>query len=114
MMDSILFNNLLDNVDELIYFKDTESRFIRISKSMAERFDLECPDDAIGKTDFDFFEEHHANEAYQDEQKILNTGKPILNKVQKEFLKNPDRIAWSTVSKFPLYNENGEISGTYG
>jgi len=114
MMDSILFNNLLDNVDELIYFKDTESRFIRISKSMAERFGLECPDDAIGKTDFDFFEEHHANEAYQDEQKILNTGKPILNKVQKEFLKNPDRIAWSTVSKFPLYNENGEISGTYG
>lgn len=114
MKDSVLFHQLMESLNELIYFKDTKSRFVSISKSMAERFGLDSREEAIGKTDFDFFEEHHAKEAYDDEQKILESGKPIRNKLQKEYLKNPNRIAWSTVSKFPLHNEAGELVGTYG
>ena len=114
MKDSTLLKNLMGKVNELVYFKDKESRFIRISQSLAERFGLESPEEAIGKSDYDFFEKDHADGAYEDEQQILNTEKPILNKVQKEFLKNHDRIAWSTVSKFPLYDDDGTLNGTFG
>ena len=55
MKDSILFIRLMENVTEYIYFKDTESRFLGMSESLAKRFGLNSPDEAIGKTDFDFF-----------------------------------------------------------
>jgi len=73
----------MDNAPDYIYFKDRESRFIRISKSHAQSFGLSDPAQAVGKTDFDFFTEEHARPAYEDEQTIIQTGQPILNKEEK-------------------------------
>ena len=66
---------LMDNLPDHIYFKDTHSRFIRISKSQSDRFGLSDPAQAVGKTDFDFFTEEHARPAYEDEQRIIRTGR---------------------------------------
>lgn len=44
----------MDNIRESVYFKDLESRFIKINKACAEKFGLDDPSDIIGKTDFDF------------------------------------------------------------
>ena len=55
-----------------------ESRFIRINKAMAKVFKLEDPAEAIGKTDFDFFAPEHARQAFEDEQEIVRTGKPLV------------------------------------
>ena len=75
---------LLENIPDHIYFKDLDSRFLRINKSMAAVFKLNSPHDAIGKTDFDFFLPEHARQAFEDEQAIINTGKPLVNREEKE------------------------------
>lgn len=108
-----LMNALLDSIPDQIYFKDAQSRFVKISRSQAERFGLSDPTQAIGKTDFDFFSEDHARPAYEDEQRIIRTGQPILNFEEKETW--PDgHITWVATSKLPMRDEAGRIVGTFG
>jgi PAS domain S-box-containing protein len=108
-----LMDTLMDNVPDYIYFKDRESRFLRITRAHARVFGLSDPREAIGKTDFDFFSEEHARQAYEDEQRIIRTGEPLLNMEEKETW--PDgRVTWVLTSKMPLRDEQGNIIGTFG
>jgi len=111
--DKELLNALLENIPDSIYFKDLESRFIRVSKQLVNRFNVKSEEDIIGKTDFDFFSSEHASQAFQDEQEIIRTGKPIINKEEKEtFEGREDR--WVLTTKVPFYNSEGKIVGTFG
>jgi PAS domain S-box-containing protein len=111
--EKYLLNALLNNSDDKIYFKDAGSKFIRCSASMAKLFNVERPEDLIGKSDHDFFSEEHAREALENEQEIIRTGKPMLGKVEKETW--PDgRVTWAITTKMPLCDEAGKIVGTFG
>jgi len=79
-----LLRALLDTTPDNIYFKDKNSRFIRTSKAMAQWFGLNDPDQIVGKTDFDFFSEEHAQQAYKDEQEIIQTGRALIGIEEKE------------------------------
>jgi diguanylate cyclase (GGDEF)-like protein/PAS domain S-box-containing protein len=107
------FNALMDYLSESIFFKDKESRFVRINKATAEKFGLSSPEEAVGKTDFDIFSEEHARQAFKDEQLIIKTGTPIINLEEKETYEDKaDR--WASTSKFPWYDENNNIIGIFG
>jgi len=80
--ERILMNALEEN--DKVYFKDTRGRFIHVGVQYARLSNLKSVTDAIGKTDFDFFTEEHARAAYEDEQRIIRTGEPIINKEEKE------------------------------
>ena len=79
-----LLQALLNNIPDHIYFKDTESRFIQISPSHAKSFGLKSPEEAIGKTDFDFFAHEHAIKALTEEKEIMRTGLGLIGKEEKE------------------------------
>jgi two-component system cell cycle sensor histidine kinase/response regulator CckA len=109
---SNLLTSLLDNIPDLIYFKDRKSRFVELSKSKANQVGLP-KEKVLGKTDFDYFTEEHAEQAYKDEQKIIKTGKPIEGKTEKET--HPDgKITWVSTTKIPRYDKKGKIIGTLG
>ncbi|HET8827603.1 MAG TPA: diguanylate cyclase [Terriglobales bacterium] len=108
-----LVRAFLEHVPASVYFKDRQSRFVRISKSQAEKFGLANPDLAIGKTDFDMFSEEHAHQAFDDEQEIIRSGVPILNKEEKETW--PDGTeTWVLTTKLPWTDAAGRILGTMG
>lgn len=111
--EKYLMDALLAAIPEHIYIKDKESRFIKFSKSMMDIFFIDDPNDLIGKTDFDFFDETHARPAFEDEQQIMSTGEPILNKIEKE-IKKDGTVNYVSTSKLPLYDENHNIVGTFG
>jgi PAS domain S-box-containing protein len=104
---------LLDNSRDSIYFKDHKSRFIRISRALAQTFGLDDPEEAIGKTDFDFFPIEHAQEAFDDEQKILLTGQPLVGKIERETAPNQPEH-WVFTTKIPIFAHNKKIIGTFG
>ena len=111
--EQYLMQALMDNAPDYIYFKDRESRFIRLSKSLAQSFGLSDSAPAVGKTDFDFFTEEHARPAYEDEQRIIQTGQPLMNIEEKET--RPDRPdAWVSTTKMPLRDQDGYLVGTFG
>jgi two-component system, sensor histidine kinase and response regulator len=108
-----LLHTLMDYLPHNIYFKDADSRFIRINKSMSRYFNLQDPRDAIGKTDLDFFTDEHALQARADEQEIVRSGQGILDKEEKETW--PDgRTTWASSTKLPLFDDAGQIVGTFG
>ncbi len=113
MQERLLFDTLMDYLPHSIYFKDADSRFTRINRALTTTFGLQDAVEAIGKTDADFFTSEHALEAIADEQEILRTGQPIIDKEEKETW--PDsHTTWVSTTKMPLYDAAGRIVGTFG
>jgi len=108
-----LLKALLDNIPDAVYFKDTKSRFTKVNRAMADSYGHSEPDRIIGKSDFDLFTKEHAQPAYDDEQKIISTGDPLIGKIEKETLANGD-VKWVTTTKLPLRDKHGTIIGTMG
>ncbi len=107
-----LLQALLEVLPERIYFKDKMSRFLRVSRSMAEAARSTC-EEIVGKSDFDLFLPDHAQEAFQDERKILRTAAPMPSKEEKEIRPN-GKVDWVQTRKFPLRDRRGNLQGTFG
>jgi PAS domain S-box-containing protein len=110
--EQYLMQALMNNIPDHIYFKDRNSRFIRVSRSHAESFGLKESSDATGKSDFDYFSAEHANQAYLDEHEIMKT-KQILIKEEKE-TRIDKPASWVSTTKLPLYDKEGSVVGTFG
>ncbi len=108
-----LLRALLDHIPDRIYFKDVNCRFLRCSKSMASRLGLTDPHAVVGKTDFDFHPQEQAQEFYNDEQRILLTGEPLINKLERQLDHDGNEI-WASVTKVPIYTQSGSIAGLVG
>jgi len=111
--ERFLLETLMDNSPDYIYFKDTESRFVRISKALADYFKLERACDAIGKTDLDIFDTERARQYLSDERQIMKTGKAAVNKQEEQSWPN-GRTRWVSTSKVPLRSGEGKVIGTFG
>ncbi|MDD3927055.1 MAG: PAS domain-containing protein, partial [bacterium] len=111
--EHILFRNLMDSIPDRIYFKDTDSRFIKINKALADILGIGHPDEAIGKRDHDFYPKAEADIFYANEQEVIHTGRPIINK--EEMISRQDgTYRWSTTTKVPLYDSEGRCLGIMG
>ncbi|MDP0490337.1 MAG: SpoIIE family protein phosphatase [Verrucomicrobiota bacterium JB023] len=108
-----LTQTLVDNVPLQIYFKDLKSRFTMVNKSMIRWLRVESPNELLGKTDADFFGEEHAGQAFEDEQRILETGEPMKSVIEKETWSGREDT-WVLTTKLPFRNRRGELKGTFG
>ncbi len=111
--EQYLLQTLLDNLPDNIYFKDTDSRFIKISRSIIEKFGLSGSAQVVGKTDFDFFAEEYAQTAFEREQGIMRTGQAFIGLEEKETWPDGSET-WVTTTKMPLRDKKGQIVGTFG
>ena len=111
--EKTLFKALLDFIPDHLYYKDLKSRFLKVSKSMLGAFDAKDEDELIGKSDFDFFDKEHAQLAYDNEQTIIKSGKPMVGNIEREIHKDGSET-WAETTKMPLFNEDGEVMGTIG
>jgi len=111
--ERLLLGGLLDNIPDRIYFKDTQSRFLKCSKAVAVRLGLKDLELVVGKTDFDFHPPDRAKEFYEDEQRIIKAGEPLINKIEKQTRPNGE-IIWASVTKVPLRDKEGKVFGLVG
>jgi two-component system, sensor histidine kinase and response regulator len=108
-----LLQSLMDYIPDTIYFKDIEGRFTRINKAQSEAMGIASPEDAVGKTDFDFWAPEFATAAFQDEQKLLKSGIPLLGKEEK-VERSGGWSRWMSASKVPIIDDDGKIIGLVG
>jgi diguanylate cyclase (GGDEF)-like protein/PAS domain S-box-containing protein len=112
-VDRDLLDAFMEHIPDNVFFKDRDSRFVRISRAMANYCGLADPADAVNETDSDIFSSDHADQALADEQEIIRTGQPKIRIEKKETW--PDgHETWVLTTKVPLKGKSGEIIGTMG
>jgi diguanylate cyclase (GGDEF)-like protein/PAS domain S-box-containing protein len=108
-----LLQTLMDNIPDLIYFKDTSSRFTRINRAQARFLGVETPEQAIGKTDLDLQNIELALDFYDEEQRLVHTGESVVNRI--EFNPTPDgRARWLSTTKVPIKDAAGRVISMVG
>src|SRR5436305_14840148 len=64
---SKLVEAMLENIPDRIYFNDADSRFLKLSRTLARHYHLPDAHVAIGKSEFDFTSPEKAREIDEDE-----------------------------------------------
>jgi PAS domain S-box-containing protein len=104
---------LMDSTPDYIYFKDGQSRFLRINLAHAKALGLSDSGLAVGKTDFDFFPEEDAKGYFSDERQVIQTGQPLIGQVEK--VRQADgQVRWCSSTKVPTRDAQGRITGLVG
>jgi PAS domain S-box-containing protein len=111
--NQLYMKTLLENIPDRVYFKDRDSRFLMVSKTIIERFGKGDAAAILGKTDFDLFTTEHARAAFDGEQHIIKTGESIVDLSEKETTTD-GKVSWGLTTKIPVRDETGEIIGTLG
>jgi len=113
LSESQLIRTILNNSQDMIFFKDTESRFLFTSLAHARKFGIENPLEIVGKCDADFYPPSFAENALRDEKDVMQTRKPIIGRIERWQKDNGD-VIWFSASKYPLYDDHGNLIGTWG
>lgn len=107
-----LLKTLIDTIPDSVYFKDEQNRFVLVNKAKAEHSNV-SPEEMVNKTDFDFLPEDQARKIFDDDNNILQSGQPIINKLEK-LTHGDGSERWVSVTKVPRYSAEGNIIGTLG
>jgi len=113
LIEGELFHILLEQLPDAFYFKDTESRYIRINRTLATWYGLKTPEEAVGKTDASFFSPEFARTSDEAEQEILKTGIPRVD-VEEKLVWPDGRLIYTSTTRLPLRDSSGAVIGTFG
>jgi PAS domain S-box-containing protein len=108
-----LLRTLIDHIPDRVYVKDRGSRFVVCNKSVLTTEGVKKEEELIGKTDFDLYEKALAQEFFDSEQKLMLTGRPMINREYE----GPDKtgsVHYVLATKVPLRDCHGNIVGMVG
>jgi len=107
-----LMESFLNQMPDAIYFKDTKCRITKVNQFYAKGFKMK-PEEILGKTDYDFFPKDQADKMMKDDRQVMETGTPIVGKIERTFLPNK---TWNQVitTKVPIHDRSGKVIGMMG
>jgi PAS domain S-box-containing protein len=108
-----LLRTLIDNLPDLVFVKDTESRFVINNTAHLRALRATTQEEVVGKTDFDIFPHDLAAQYYADEQAVVQTGQPLANR-EEQYIDPTGEMRWLSTTKVPLRDSQGEIVGLVG
>lgn len=107
-----LFTELMDNIPDVIYFKDKSGKIVLVNNAYAKGLGI-TPDEVIGKTDFDIFPKNRAKIMQKDDLWVIKNKKPIIDKVERAT--RPDgQDNYVSTTKIPRFNKKGLVIGLIG
>ncbi|MCG8649909.1 MAG: AraC family transcriptional regulator [Pirellulales bacterium] len=105
---------LFDLLPDVSFFvKDRRGRFMALNRRGCEYCGVVSEEDALGKTDHDFFPKSRADEYRDDDQQVMRSGNAIINRLESapEDVGSPRLV---TTCKIPLRDRSGRIIGVAG
>ena len=111
--EQILLRTLIDNLPDVIYIKDKSCKKVVANLADVRNMGFQKESDVLGKDDFDLFPKEIAEQFFKDDQSVIQSGVPMLNK-EELLVDSGDNKKWLLTSKIPLFDEKGNISGLVG
>ena len=108
-----LLRTLIDNIPYAIYVKDRKARKLIANNADIEIMNCNSEADYLGKTDSEIFGPEAGLSGYNEDMSVIHSEKPILNK-ENYYYDNDGKIHWRLISKYPLYDQLGKLSGLLG
>ena len=108
-----LMRTLIDNVPDLVYVKDSDSKFVLANVAIARSMGVSSPADLLGKSDFDFHAPELAQEFRADEMRLMQDHNSLLDKMEQ--IRGPDgSVIWLSSTKVPLTDAQDNVIGLVG
>jgi PAS domain S-box-containing protein len=112
-IDLHMLRTVIDSLPDLIYVKDTKSRFLLANLGTRKSMTGSAQGELLGKDDFAFFPGNVASAFFEDEQTVIRTGNPMVSK--PEFIPGASGAKrWILTTKVPLRDEDNRVSGIIG
>lgn len=108
-----LLRTIIDLLPDSVYAKDREGRKLLVNRVEMKYMGVSSEAEALGKDDFEVYPEAIAAQYYADDQAVIVSGEPLLNREESIVL--PDGTQrWLLTSKVPLHDSDGEVVGLVG
>src|SRR5262249_19738446 len=104
---------LIDNLPDHVFIKDPDSRFVIANSATLRTLGAASMDDVLGKTDFDFLPRERAEQYFADEQEVVRSGKPLVNR-EELVIDAAGKSKWCLTTKLPLRGAKDEVVGLVG
>ena len=109
----LMLRAVIDSLPDLIYFKDTQSRFLLANP--AQRIFVSGSSDTrlVGLTDASFFPPEDASGFFRDEQEIIRTGVGLVSQAERMHDFHGNEV-WILTTKVPFRDKEGNVAGIIG
>ena len=105
--------SIIDRLPVGIYIKDVDCRFTYVNVQGTKNLHIDHQDEAMGKTDADFFDTNQAKDWIVQEKRIMALQEEMID--QKELELWPDgKRTWVLTSKLPVVGPDGTVRGLFG
>ncbi|MFY9559837.1 MAG: MHYT domain-containing protein [Terriglobales bacterium] len=104
---------LIDNIPDLMYVKDRDSRFVVANVHTAQILGASSVEELLGKTDFDFLPKDLATAFYAAEQEVMRTGLPSYNH-EEQGVNRAGKETYILTTRVPLHDSKERVTGLAG
>jgi diguanylate cyclase (GGDEF)-like protein/PAS domain S-box-containing protein len=108
-----LLLSVLDSLPDHVYVKGSDRRYILVNAVGRRLRDMKSNDEVVGKTAHDFYPPQLAAQFDVEDQAVMATGGPLINREQATVDASGER-RWHLTTKVPLRGPAGEILGLIG
>ena len=99
--------------DVSFFAKDRRGRFTAVNRLGREFCGVAEEADALGKTDHDFFPRRRADEYARDDEAVMRSARPVVNRIESAPAQegSPQMVM---TTKIPLFDRSGQVIGIAG
>jgi PAS domain S-box-containing protein len=108
--ERLFLRAVIDLLPDPVSVKDCAGKNIWVNRAKLKELGLQDVREVIGKTAFDFFDRATAEGFHRDDEQVIRTGKPLINRREK--VVEPDgATCWHLTTKVPWRDTGGSIAG---
>ena len=104
-------NSFLNNIPDMAWLKDIESRFIAVNKAFGEAVEMD-PESLVNHTCEVCFGEEGSKKFQEDDWKVMESGKQRV--IEEQIVDSRGKEVWLETIKSPILDELGKVGGTVG
>ena len=106
---SSVLKTILLNINNIIYIKDTDQKYVLVSKAFLDNCSLDVDYISKGKTDIDFFPRNEASSNTKEDGEVFTTGTAVVN--AERYIPGSRKKKWGIFNKIPILDSENKIKG---